>query len=219
VRLWRDAQISEKTMNQQTQWRRPGVIAGIAVSLALHAFLIFGYRLSPSHAPLERPVQAMTVWLQPPKPPALVARVEPPPSPPQPAQPRKREKAGQLTARPDQPAPTTAQTITLPAPATATPATTPDPLRPEEHPKQFDMNAALKTARKVATEKGALQDPARAGTALAQLDDHPLYPEQNATELARKIDGAKRGDCKNTGAGLLSPLIWLLDKKDHGCKW
>ena len=81
------------------------------------------------------------------------------------------------------------------------------------------MNAALKTARKVATEKGALQDPARAGTPVAQLDDHPLYPERTETELARKIDGAKRGDCKNTGAGLLSPLIWLLDKKDHGCKF
>ena len=81
------------------------------------------------------------------------------------------------------------------------------------------MNAALGTARKLASEKGALQDPARAGTPVAQLDDHPLYPEQRETKLARDIAGAKRGDCKNTGAGLLSPLIWLLDKKDSGCKF
>jgi hypothetical protein len=206
-------------MNSTMHWRRPGVLAGIAVSLALHAFLIFGYRQNPPRTPAERPAQAMTVWLQAPKPPAIVAKVEPPP-PPKPTQPRKREKTGQLAARPDKPAPASSQAITLPPPATASaPSTMPDPLHPEEHPKQFDMNAALKTARKVATEKGALQDPARAGTAVAQLDDHPLYPEQTASELARKIDGAKRGDCKNTGAGLLSPLIWLLDKKDHGCKW
>jgi hypothetical protein len=208
-------------MSSTMQRRRPGVIAGIAVSLALHAFLIFGYRLNPPRTPEERPAQAMTVWLQPPKPPAIVAKLEPPPPPPKSAQPRKREKNEQLAIRPIQPAPAaTAQAIALPEPITAAaPSTAPDPLHPEEQPKRFDMNAALKTARKVATEKGALQDPARAGTAVAQLDDHPLYPEQTASELARKIDGAKRGDCKNTGAGLLSPLIWLLDKKDHGCKW
>jgi hypothetical protein len=208
-------------MNWALQWRRPGAVAGIAVSLALHAWLIFGYRLGMPDAPPAPPARPLTVWLQPPKPPEIVANIEPPP-PPRPAQPRKREKTGAPARRESQPAPaaTTAQTITLPAPATAPAASTvPDPLYPEQQPKKFDMNAALKTARKVATEKGALQDPARAGTPVAQLDDHPLYPEQTTTELARKIDGAKRGDCKNTGAGLLSPLIWLLDKKDHGCKW
>jgi hypothetical protein len=207
-------------MNSTMQWRRPGVIAGIAVSLALHAFLIFGYRLNPPDTPAGQPPRALTVWLQPPKPPEIVAKVEPPPPQPKPAQPRKQEKTGQLARRESQPAPAATQAITLPAPATASaPATAPDPLYPEQQPKKFDMNAALKTARKVASEKGALQDPARAGTAVAQLDDHPLYPEQTASELARKMDGAKRSDCKNTGAGLLSPLIWLLDKKDHGCKW
>jgi hypothetical protein len=207
-------------MNSTMHWRRPGVIAGLAVSLALHAFLIFGYRLNPPVTPAEQPPRTLTVWLQPPKPPEIIAKVEPPPPPPKPAQPRKPEKTGQLAKRGSQPAPAASQAITLPAPATASaPGTAPDPLYPEQQTKKFDMNAALKTARKVASEKGALQDPARAGTAVAQLDDHPLYPEQTASELARKMDGAKRGDCKNTGAGLLSPLIWLLDKKDHGCKW
>jgi hypothetical protein len=213
-------EFSEKTMDASMLRRRPGVVAGIAISLLLHALLIFGYRLKPPDTPAEPPAQALTVWLQAPKPPEIVATVEPPPPKPLP-QPRKREQSEPRAASPSQAAPaTTAQTITLPAPVTPeAPSTMPDPLRPEEQPKKFDMNAALKTARKVATEKGALQDPARAGTPVAQLDDHPLYPERTETELARKIDGAKRGDCKNTGAGLLSPLIWLLDKKDHGCKW
>lgn len=205
-------------MNETVQWRRPGAVAGFAASLALHAWLIFGYRLGMPDKPPEPPARALTVWLQPPKPPATVANIEPPP--PKSAQPRKREKNRALAASDRQPAPaaSTAQTMTLPAPA-APLAPAPDPLYPDQQPKKFDMNAALKTARKVATEKGALQDPARAGTPVAQLDDHPLYPEQNTSELARKIDAAKRPDCKNTGAGLLSPLIWLMDKKDHGCKW
>lgn len=206
-------------MNWTMQWRRPGAIAGIAVSLALHAWLIFGYRPGMPDAPVAQAPRTLTVWLQPPKPPVTVAKVEPPSPPPKPAQPRKREKTEQLAARPSQPAPAASQAITLPAPAATAPGPVSDPLYPEQQARKFDMNAALKTARKVASEKGALQDPARAGTPVAQLDDHPLYPEQTATELARKIDGAKRGDCKNTGAGLLSPLIWLLDKKDHGCKW
>jgi outer membrane biosynthesis protein TonB len=205
--------------------RRPGIVAGIAISLVLHGLLIFGYRLAaPTAQPVdERPARTMTVWLQAPKPPEpVVAKVEPPPKP---VTPRKRERDEKAdTAQAAKPAPqasiasapapssTPAQTqaVTLPPPSTE-----PDPLHPEEHPKKFDMNAALQTARKVANEK----DPARAGTPVAQLDDHPLYPEQHETQLARGVASAKRGDCKNTGAGLLSPLIWLMDKKDHGCKW
>ena len=211
----------------RAQPRRPGIVAGIAISLALHALLIFVYRLAaPTAQPVpERPARTMTVWLQAPKPPEpVVAKVEPPPKP---VQTRKREKIEKAeVAQSGKPAPAASgaitpstepattqvntQAITLPPSSTA-----PDPLHPEEHPKKFDMNAALQTARKVANEK----DPARAGTPVAQLDDHPLYPEQHETQLARGVASAKRGDCRNTGAGLLSPLIWLMDKKDHGCKW
>jgi hypothetical protein len=193
--------------------RRPGIVAGIGISLALHLLLIFGYRLSLPTAPADRqPARTMTVWLQPPKP-AVVA-IEPPPPEPKPKRDRKGERpAPSLAARPSPPAPAaaTSQAITLPAPS----APAADPLHPELQPKKFDMNAALQTARKVANDK----DPARAGLPVAQLDDHPLYPEQRETQLARDIAGAKRGDCKNTGAGLLSPLIWLMDKKDSGCKF
>lgn len=203
------------SLEKPATMRRPGIVAGIAISLVLHGLLIFGYRLASPTArqAKEPPAHTMTVWLQAPKPPEPVAKAEPPPT--KPVQPRKREKTE--VARANQPAPAAAssmqaQTITPPAPA----APAPDPLHPEAEPKKFDMNAALTTARKVANEK----DPARAGTAVAQLDEHPLYPEERReTQLARGVAGAKRGDCKNTGAGLLSPLIWLLDKKDHGCKW
>jgi hypothetical protein len=219
--MMRCAQISEKTMNaplaqnQPAQLRRPEIVAGIAISLVLHLLLIFGYRLSLPVAPEQPPARTMTVWLQPPKP--IVARIATPAKPEpkeEPARKRKRDlERPALAARPSTPAPAlaTSQAITLPAPSNPVA----DPLHPEEQPKKFDMNAALKTARKVANEK----DPARAGLPVAQLDDHPLYPEQRDTQLARDIAGAKRGDCKNTGAGLLSPLIWLMDKKDSGCKF
>lgn len=207
------------TSFQPAPMRRPGIGAGIAVSLVLHAALIFGYRLAAPTAPEQpQPAKAMTVWLRPAEPPKpIVAKVEPPPKP-EPVQPRKRERP-QLAERArapakaevEAPAPVTAQAITLPAPA----STAPDPLHPELQPKKFDMNAALKTARKEANAK----DPARAGLPVAQLDDHPLYPEQRESKLGRDIQGATRPDCRKGGGGLLAPLIWMLDKKDSGCKF
>jgi hypothetical protein len=75
------------------------------------------------------------------------------------------------------------------------------------------MEAARRTARKMANEK----DPAKAGTALAQLPDPAIASE---SKLARDIAGAKRGDCKDgIPGGLLAPLFLLMDKKDSGCKW
>jgi hypothetical protein len=214
------------TLGEPAQLRRPGMVWGIAVSVVLHVLLIFGYRLTAPQAPVELPPkETMTVWLvPPPRPPApapMVIKPEPPPI--KQAQPRERDKKVEV-ARAGKPAPADtaedkpSQAITLPAP---TPTNNlPDPLYPEQQQqqqaKQFDMNAALKTARKVANEK----DPARAGLPVAQLDDHPLYPEQKATELATKMDAAKRKSCLNQpGGNLLTPLFWLLEKKDHGCKF
>ena len=209
-------------LGEPARLRRPGMVWGIAVSVVLHALLIFGYRLTEPRAPAELPPrESMTVWLvPPPKPPErapVVVKLEPPPV--KQAQPRERDKKVKV-ARAGKPAPADtaedkpSQAITLPAPAN----NLPDPLYPEQQkqqPKQFDMNAALKTARKVANEK----DPARAGLPVAQLDDHPLYPERTAGELATKMEGAKRKDCLTQPGNLLTPLFWLLEKKDHGCKF
>lgn len=209
------------TLGEPARLRRPGMAWGVAVSVVLHAMLIFGYRLTSPQAPAELlPREAMTVWLvPPPRPPApAVVQLEPPPV--KQVQPREREKKVEV-ARASRPAPPDtaedkpSQAITLPAP---TPADNlPDPLYPErqQQAKLFDMNAALKTARKVANEK----DPARAGLPVAQLDDHPLYPERTAGELATKMEGAKRKDCLTQPGNLLTPLFWLLEKKDHGCKF
>jgi hypothetical protein len=208
------------SFDQPSLRRRPGLVAGIAVSLALHLVLLFGYRVS--HAPArEQPQRAMTVWLQPLKPPPMVARIKPPPPP-------KRDKPEVAKAAPRvRNAPTASATPPAaeppPAVAAQTPpaasqaitlAPAPDPLHPEQQPKQFDMNAALKTARKVANEK----DPARAGLPVAQLDDHPLYPENHETQLQKGVASAKKGDClqKGAGLGLLAPLVWAFDKK---CKF
>lgn len=213
---------------------------GIAVSVVLHLLLIFGYRLSaPKAAPELPPRETMTVWLMQPRPQVPVAVKAEPVRPVQPAQPiqpparRKTEVESKVAASRAAPVleattkETPSQTITppVPAPIPATPPVNnaPDPLSPPQQQQQqqqqrsgqFDMNAALKTARKVANEK----DPARAGLPVAQLDDHPLYPEQTSSELAKKVAGAKRQSCLNEGGGnLLTPLYWLLDKKDHGCK-
>jgi hypothetical protein len=216
------------------------MVRGVAVSVALHLLLIFGYRLTAPKAPPELPPkETMTVWLMQPRPTAPApVKTEPPAQPIQ--QPAGKQTETRTKAATRQPAPvaTSAEPAATAAenpppqpiapatpatPATASASNPPDPLYPpqqqqqqQQQSRQFDMNAALKTARKVANEK----DPARAGTAVAQLDDHPLYPEQNANELATKMAAAKRQGCldANGGGNLLTPLFWLLHKKDHGCK-
>lgn len=213
--------------------RRPGIVPGILISLALHAALILGYRLAAPKLPPEPPPnRTMTVWLQPFKPP--VATVEPAkpattPSTRAPGSPRSRERTAvaRAEATPKQPAPaadhSTGSTSAI-ASATATtaaaagaitaPAAPYDPLG-EPAAATFDMEAARRAARRVATEK----DTTRPDSLAKRLDDHPLYPEDHETRLQKGIAGAKRGDCRNTPGGLLAPLVWLLDKKDSGCKW
>ncbi|MYM80616.1 hypothetical protein GTP44_01400 [Duganella sp. FT50W] len=187
--------------------RRPGIAAGIVVSLALHAVLIFGYRLSSPPA-AKQPARSMTVWLQAPKP---LARVEPPKPEPkperkrQPAPARERTTVAATPPRTEEAArepvpPAESQTITLPREQ--------DPLYADQQPKAFDIEAAKKAARKAASEKAA------PGTLAAQLEAHPIAAEPNGTELGRKIEKAGKTDCLKSasGAGLLAPLFWALDK-------
>lgn len=188
--------------------RRPGIIAGVAISLVLHAVLLFGYRLSSPPAP-QLPERTMTVWLQPPTPPKVVAKLEPPPARPEPQ--RKRE--------PREPAQTAPRERTLTAVAQQTqPSSEPqaitvlpreqDPLYADQQQKKFNMDEALKTARSVAKDK------AKPGTLAAQLESHPLYAEDNQTQLQKGVASAKKYDClqAGAGAGLLAPLVWAFDK-------
>jgi len=207
------------------RWPRSGIVAGIAVSLLLHALLIFGYRLQlPTAAPSGPAAPPLMVWLVPVAPPApVVAEL----APPEPKPLRRKKKPDEAVhvprhTEPSPPAPATAaqtaaphapQAITLPS-QTNPPL---DPFHPEQGPKKFDMDAALKTARKVANEP----DPARANLPVAQLDKKPLYPESHESQLSKDIASGKRPDCRTSaaGAGILAPLFWLTDKKDSGCKW
>ena len=178
--------------------------------LLLHVALLYGWRdARPPALPDSGPrVESVAVWIRPlavKPPPPPVATVEPKREP----KPVRAASASSARARPSValPAEPGPNAITL-APA-ITPAETPA----AETPK-FDMAAALSTARKVAGER----DPSRAGTAVGQIPDKPLQTE---TQLARDIASGKRGDCRTAyaGAGLLAPVMMLLDKKDSGCKW
>lgn len=192
--------------------------AGLAVSLALHAALLYAWRLQqPAGPAIEEPVsRTVAVWLRPPPPPP-----EPKPEPEPEAQAarakpvektaktassvgkRKPARASQLIAVPD------------PSPGQAEPADV-FSVEPAQEPaggKRFDRDAALRVARDMADDP----DPAKAGTAVGQI---PPKPYASETKMARAIAGAKRRDCKDgIPGGLLAPLLLLMDKKDSGCKW
>lgn len=200
---------------------RPGGIAiGVAVSIVLHLVLLYQSRFGwTPPAPALPAQETITVWLRP----APVVRPEPPPPAPLTVQaeppPKKEIRKERAPRRPAQaapaeaaPAPTEAPGMTWVAPAT--PAAPADPFaeQPQGAPK-FDMEAARRSARKVASER----DPAKAGTAVGQIPEKPLASE---TPLARKMSQAARADCKDgIPGGLLAPLLLAMDKKDHGCKW
>ena len=198
--------------------QRRSIALGIAVSLLLHGALIALWRhVQPSVPPDTAPrVESIAVWIRP-----LAAKPPPPPveviKPKREAKPVSKPK--RATAR-ETPAAATApaaspQAITVVPASPATPAASADTFRQEtpETPK-FDMEAARRTARKMAGER----DPSKVGTAVGQIPDKPLQTE---TQLARDIAQGKRGDCRTAyaGAGLLAPVLMLLDKKDSGCKW
>ena len=189
------------------------LLAGLALSIAVHALLVFAWRLGAVTPQVDQEParRAIAVWLRPPPPPPPVAEaLTPPPTAPKPRRPATRTAA----ARP-RPAPST-ELIAIPDP---TPGKTEPPdvfsVAPAEDKAapRFDLEAAKNTARKVASER----DPAKAGTALAQFPEKELASE---TKAARAIAQAKRRDCKDgLPGGLLGPLLILLDKKDSGCKW
>ena len=200
---------------------RRGIALGIAVSLLLHGALITLWRHVQPTVPQDTAprVESIAVWIRPP----LAAKPPPPPPPVEVVKPKREAKPvskPKLATARETPAAATApaaspQAITVVPASPATPAVSADTFRQEtpETPK-FDMEAARKTARKMAGER----DPSKVGTAVGQIPDKPLQTE---TQLARDIAQGKRGDCRTAyaGAGLLAPVLMLLDKKDSGCKW
>jgi hypothetical protein len=185
------------------------LIGGLALSLALHAALLFAWRQGKSPPqPVAAARTSIAVWLRP-----------PPPPPPPKAEPPPRASAATPSAAAGPKRRAAPNVIALPPPTPAAPAA-PDafsvepPAPRESQPApRFDPDAARKLARQLAGEP----DPAKAGTALAQLPPKPLATE---TRAARAIGQAKRPDCKDgIPGGLLAPLLLMMDKKDSGCKW
>lgn len=209
---------------------RPGMAPAIGISLALHLLLLLGYRNSAPEPPAELPPQrTMTVWLLTPKPvPAISAPAASAAAAALP--PRKSDGTAERRTTPvpayaatppaaraaDAAASASASSnraATAAAASTAETAADYDPLRADSAPKAFDMEAARREARKVAVEKPT------PGTLAASLQAHPLYPEDRESQLAKDVKGAGRADCLKQAGNLLTPLFWLLDKKDHGCKF
>jgi hypothetical protein len=189
--------------------QRPSrLLVGIVLSLALHAALLLAWRQGrQASAPAgTAPSRSIAVWLRPPPSPPL-PKAEPAPQPARSASDVARAARPRHRAPPD--------VIAMPARPQAAPAQ-PDAFTvepPEPAAPRFDPEAARRTARELANAP----DPAKAGTAVAQLPPKPLASE---TRAERAISRAKRRDCKDgIPGGLLAPLYLMLDKKDSGCKW
>ena len=181
---------------------RATAAALLAASVLLHlaALVLLLDMLAPRRGK-ERPSAAMDVVWATPRAPVVVPPIEdrlPRPK----ARPAPRRAMARPTATPRQAAVAPVAAVDVAASA-----------RPEP---VFDRQAALAAARKLAGEP----DPARAGTVGAELDARKVYAETETEKLGRTIASGKRSDCvkANGGGSLLTPLLWLLDKKGSGCK-
>lgn len=191
---------------------------GIAASLAAHVLLVIAFRAESTRElipAMPDPVESLIVFVKPP----------PRPPVPDPKPVVRGDKAAPAARRSSQPerqvddrvedSPQADLPPTIIATDTPKPEDDPFYVQPAPPEKPFDMAAARAAARQVATSA----DPARADLPVGQFDK-----ERNRVKpddpVARKIAQAKRRDCKDgIPGGLLAPLLLLMDKKDHGCKW
>ena len=183
------------------------IVVGIALSLVVHALLLFGWRhsLQPRPADSVREPRTIAVWLRPPPAPLPEPVAEAAPKPPPERQARSARRPARTTeliavpkTAPDAALPPDTFTVEQPAPDAAS---------------RFDPEAAKKLARQIASDPTVVHD----GTAAGQVEPRALATE---TKAARAIASAKRRDCKDgLPGGLLAPLFLLMDKKDSGCKW
>ncbi|UGQ46464.1 hypothetical protein [Massilia endophytica] len=176
---------------------RASLATGLGVSLLLHGLLFSLFKAPGPEAISDqrRWSEVLTVVLTPPAPPSPPkTEAVPEERQPEPAQRTPRPAARRAAPQAITMAPAPAEPADLPAAETA------------DGPR-LDMEAAKASARQLAAE---LDPPGK----------ETVYRETKEERLGRAISAAKRGNCKDfNGAGLLSPLIMLLDKKDSGCKW
>jgi hypothetical protein len=208
---------------------------GAVVSLFLHASLVY-LVFAPAQKEAVPDARRMLVWLvpaptpRPPPPPVPISQI--PPETPVAATRAKRPAAVAPAITPPTPgAETGAIAVTAVTPvreaeklAEKSVDMPPDPFAPATAPApvkgKFDVNAAMKSARKLATAKSTKDDPA-----VAQIYDKPLYGLPGDTPLGTAVSRTARGDCKSVaqGTGILAliivPVMILTDKKDSGCKW
>lgn len=204
----------QQTLTYPERPRRGGLVAGIAVSILVHALLLSVLR-APSAPPAQpderRWTQPLTIRIVPlPRPPEPVARAEPPTQRAKPDKPASRPapvRTAPERARPDTAAPS--EMVVVPA-APAEPA-------PAESAPRFDPDAARAAARAMAKDL----DVPSGNWVAEKLKKEKERQETEDERLGRNIAGAARPDCKTAyaGAGLLAPLIMLMDKKGSGCKF
>jgi hypothetical protein len=225
------------------------LLPGIAISLLLHAGLIVMVTAPKRPQPQPQlDTRRMLVWLTPPALPPMAnpaEQAQPVPGAVAAAAPlRERARPGPAqrapqTANADSTAATASATAPLAAGTTAAsisaPAEGPAPAHasadarlpadpfaaaPAPVPGKFDVNAAMKSARKLATAKSTKDDPA-----VAQIYDKPLYGLPSDTPAGTAVGRTARADCKSVAAGtgilalVILPVMILTDKKDSGCKW
>ncbi len=183
-------------------WLRGALLAG---SVLLHLGALLLLLAVPNGGPdKDAPAKAMDlVWIVPAvRAPDPVAPVPPP-----------RASARRQTRQARAPVPAAVRPLAVPSvvPDRVAEAAPPAPSEPV-----FDRTAALAAARKLAGEP----DAARAATLGGRIEARRVPSETADEKLGRQIAEAKRSDCikANGGGSLLTPLMWLLEKKGSGCK-
>ncbi|NVD97283.1 hypothetical protein [Massilia sp. BJB1822] len=185
---------------------------GLGLVLLIHLGLLAVLK-APGRPPdtVDEDRRPPMVWLAPVKPAKPVPRPEP------------EKKALENAPPPRASRPATQALPVPPAPAaTVQPEaiTPPVPLEANRDAPKFDVNAALKSARVIATKRAGKDD-----IPLDQLKDRPVNELSTESRLGKEFAKAARPDCMDVvrGVGTLAPLaavlVTLTDKKDSGCKW
>jgi len=185
--------------------RRHALVAGLAISALLHALLLFYVRM-PDVRPADTDRRR---WTQP-----LTVRLLPPPVVPSEPATEPKATATERTARPRRAPP---QAIAIVpqrgVPAATVPAPTPEPTPPAE--PRVDIAAARAAARGMAND---LKAPS-GNWAAEKLNKDKEFGETRDERLGKAVANSARPDCRSGEGGLLAPLLWMMDKKDSGCKF